>query len=381
VARQGKAPPQYPDPGEESDWDEGQPSAPRFAAVELAPLPALQEAAAAAPTVVRLRALVPWLGEGRRVSSAGSLTADGKELAGLLGLVDPGSLADPDARRAQEIAGLVLLVGWAKRLRLARVHRGRLVQVGRHRRLLDDPLALSYQATSVLPRLLTALPISDVIGSSFPGGLAEALVHLLSLLYESEEAVNAGELAGHLWERHVLGRVDEREADQMEPLGRATAAETGRYLSLLWGLGMVAVRGKDDAEVTQAPLGELWSRLTPLGFWCTNRLLREAGAVAPVIGELADADVATLIEKVSGYDVWSCRAELRAWCRKHGADAAHELASYARGAYEIDRRVLATIGLLDAGPAGEAELRSMLTDPELQPYAKLWLRFSGREAS
>jgi hypothetical protein len=151
VASHGKAPPQYPDPDEEGDWDEDLPSAlapPRFAAVELAPLPALQQAAAAAPTVVRLRALVQWLGEGRRVTSAGSLTtlADGKELACLLRLVDPDQLADPDARRAEEIAGSVLLVGWAKQLRLARVHKGRLVPVRRHRRLLDDPAELSYQA-------------------------------------------------------------------------------------------------------------------------------------------------------------------------------------------------------------------------------------------
>jgi hypothetical protein len=50
VARQGNAPPQYPDPYEEGDWDEDRPSTlaqARFAAVELAPLPELQEAAAA----------------------------------------------------------------------------------------------------------------------------------------------------------------------------------------------------------------------------------------------------------------------------------------------------------------------------------------------
>jgi hypothetical protein len=34
---------------------------------------------------------------------------------------------------------------------------------------------------------------------------------------------------------------------------------------------MVAVRGKDDAEVTLAPLSELSLRLTPLGFWYTNQ--------------------------------------------------------------------------------------------------------------
>jgi hypothetical protein len=102
-------------------------------------------------------------------------------------------------------------------------------------------------------------------------------------------------------------------------------------------------------------------------------LPRESGAVAPVVGELADADVATLIEGLSGYDAWGCRTELRAWCRKRGAGAARELASYARGASEFDQRLLAMLGLREAGPAAEAEVRSMLTDPELRPYARLWL--------
>jgi hypothetical protein len=68
------------------------------------------------------------------------------------------------------------------------------VPVRKHRRLLDDPIELAYQATSVLPLLLSGLPITDVIGSSFPGGLAEALVDLLSLLYVPEEPVNADAL-------------------------------------------------------------------------------------------------------------------------------------------------------------------------------------------
>ena len=377
VASQGTAPPQYPDLDEEGGWDEDPSSelAPaRFTAVELAPLRELQVAAAAAPTVRRLRALVGWLGEGRRLTSAGNLTlADGKELARLLGLVDPGRLAELHANSAQDILNLELMVGWAKRLRLARVHKGRLVPARQHRRRLDEPMELCCQATSVLPLLLPALPISDVIGSSFPGGLAEALVHLLSLLYESEDPVNARELAGHFWEGHVQGLLDEQEPVHPGPLWLAMAAEIGRYLSILYGLGMVAVTGKSDAEVSLSPLGELSSRLTPLGFWCTNVLLRESGAVAPVIGELADADVATLIEGVSGYDAWGCRAELRAWCRKRGAGAVRELASYAREASEVDQRLLAMLGLREAGPAAEAEVRSMLSDPELRPYARLWL--------
>jgi hypothetical protein len=61
-----------------------------------------------------------------------------------------------------------------------------------------------------------------------------------------------------------------------------------------------------SADAYLASLAELTVRLTPLGTWWTNRLLRQAGAVAPVIGELAGADAARLIEGVSGYDQRGC---------------------------------------------------------------------------
>jgi hypothetical protein len=121
------------------------------------------------------------------------------------------------------------------------------------------------------------------------------------------------------------------------------------------------------------------SRLTPLGTWWTNLVLRAAGAVAPVIGELAGADTATLIEGVSGYDEWAYRAELRAWCRERGAGAARELAGYVRAAPGFEQRLLAFAGLGEAGPAAEQEVRSMLADPALRPYAQLWLVERGLE--
>jgi hypothetical protein len=43
---------------------------PRFAPLELVPLAELQDAAATAPTVRRLQALVEWLGEGRKLIAA-----------------------------------------------------------------------------------------------------------------------------------------------------------------------------------------------------------------------------------------------------------------------------------------------------------------------
>jgi hypothetical protein len=392
LASQGEAPPQYPDlDDEDDDWDEDLLS--QLPPVELAPLPQLQAAAAAAPTIRRLRALVGWLGEGRKLTGAGNLTlADGKELARLLGLADADQLAGPRARSERDIASLALLVDWAKRLRLARIHRGQLVPVKQHRRLLDEPLELFAQAAAVLPLVDRALPLTSMVDPSFPIGLAETLVDLLSLLYGAEKPVTVGGLTGHFWEDHVETVLDEQAASRLELLRLATAVEAVRYLGLLRELGMVDLGGGSGAEPAVAAvdpeatgsadaylasLAELTVRLTPLGTWWTNLLLRQAGAVAPVIGELAGADAARLIEGVSGYDQRALRAELRAWCRQRGPGAARELAGYLRTAPDLDQRQLAFVGLHEAGPAAEAEVRSMLADPELRPLARIWLTGRG----
>jgi hypothetical protein len=81
---------------------------------------------------------------------------------------------------------------------------------------------------------------------------------------------------------------------------------------------------------------------------------------------------------VSGYDGRALRAELRAWCRQRGPGAARELADYLKTAPDLERRLLALVGLGEAGPAAEAEVRSMLTDPELRPLARIWLAGPGR---
>ena len=70
--------------------------------------------------------------------------------------------------------------------------------------------------------------------------------------------------------------------------------------------------------------------------------------MAPVIGELAGADAARLIEGVSGYGQRALRAELRAWCRQRGPGAARELAGYLRSASDLEQRLLALVGLSEA---------------------------------
>jgi hypothetical protein len=373
---------------------------PEFSPVELPTLEELQVAAAAAPTVRRLRELVEWVGQGRKLTPDGNLTvADGKELAGVLGLVDPDRLASMRVRSSRDIAGVELLLGWAKAIRLVRTHKGRLVPVRQHQRLLQDPLELTSQALSALPSLDWA-PFTDMIESSFSGGLAEALVDLLALLYAPEEPVTMEDLARHVWEEHVEGILDEEAPGRIQLWRLATAVETTQLLGHLQGLGMVehahgagsegepertgAVGDHGEESVSSADaylssLAKLPLRLTSLGAWQTNVLLRAAGAVAPVIGELAGADAAALIEGVAGYDEDACRAELRAWCQERGDAASRELAAYARAAPSFEQRMLAFAALSEAGPAAEAGVRSMLADPSLRPHAQLWLVQNGFE--
>jgi hypothetical protein len=243
-----------------------------------------------------------------------------------------------------------------------------------------------------------SLPLTRLIDSSFPDGLAEALIDLLSLLYAAEAPVTVGELAGHFWQEHVEAALDEQADSRLEEWRLATVVETVQYLGQFQGLGIVEHGGarevgpdpaaddadhgqgsRSPAETSMSSLAEMPFRLTPLGRSWANVLLRESGAVAPVIGELAEADAATLIEGLSGYGEWAYQAELRTWCREHGPEAAQELADYARAAPGFEQRLRAFIGLREAGPAAEAEVRSMLADSDLRPYAQLWLTGQGLE--
>jgi hypothetical protein len=381
---------------------------PQFPPVEIPRLGELQEAAAAAPTVRRLRALVEWVGEGRKLTPSGNLTVvDGKQLAGLLGLVDPGQLPGLRVRSSQEIPGLGLALAWAKEVRLLRVHTGRLVTVKQQRHLLGDPLELLGRAVEALPSLDLGLPLASMVEAAFPGGRAEALVDLLSLLYAPEEPMNPADLATHVWQEHVEDRVmDEPLGGRVELWRLAAAVETAQLLGHVQALGLVETEttpepGSDPvprtapaiaevaanaseasggpADAYLSTLAELPVRLTPLGYWQANVLLRAAGAVAPVIGELAGRDAAAVIEGVAGYDEQACRAELRAWCQERGDAAAGELADYVRTAPGFEQRMLAFAALEEAGPAGEAEVRALLADPALQPLAQMWLVQRGLE--
>jgi hypothetical protein len=398
---------------------------PEFPPVELPATEELYETAAGVKTLGRLRTIVEWVGEGRKLTAGGNLTvADGKELAGLLGLVPPNQLPDLRVRSSREIGSLVVLIDLAEAIRLLRVRSGRLVAVKQQRHLLADPLELLSSAFDALPSLELALPLASLVEEAFPGGRAEALVDLLSLLYAPDEPVSLADLVAHVWHEHVEDRVAGRPLDSHVEFWNlaATAVGTAQLVSQVEALGMVETTAEPGAGsvpkagpgagigpwaetgpgierdpgiatvVTAAgeasggsanaylsSLAGLPLRLTPLGVWQANLLLRAAGVVAPVIGELSGKGAAALIEGVSGYDEQAYRAELRAWCHERGDAAAGELADYVRTAQGFEQRMLAFAALQEVGPAAEAEVRGMLGDANLGPLARMWLVQRGLE--
>ncbi len=338
-------------------------SAPAFPPVALPSLEELQAIAAAAPALRDLAALTEWVGPGRKLTAKGNLTAaEARDLAATLDRTDPAAVG------ATHDGGLTL--AWARELGLVRTYNRRLVRVQKGRDLLDDHLELFNRAFDALPALSAVLLPSGMVESAFPGGLAEAIFDLLSALYIADEPMPAAELIEHVWEEHVLDVLERAGApDPALEMSRVTT-EIEASLLLLQLKQMGVLFGVDIAL-----------QLTPLGVWRSNVLLCAAGVDAPVIGDLTDADVEPLIEGVVSYDEEACRAELRAWSQRRGDDAARELAAYARTTPGFERQMLALVGLEEAGPAAEAEVRAMLDDEALRPQAQMWLVRNGHEDS
>jgi Plasmid pRiA4b ORF-3-like protein len=327
--------------------------APAFPPVALPSPDELRAEALAAPVPRRLRELAEWTGQGRKLTAKGTLGAsDRQDLAATLGLTDP--------------AGADLALAWAREVGLVRSNDRRLVRVARAEGLLEDPLELFERAFQALPAIGEEVCPKGLVDAAFPGGLADAIADILSALYASGEPVEVEGIAGHIWEEHVAELVD---ADPMRQV--LARAEVDSLLATLHGLGMTAEVSSED--------GEPAIRLTPLGVWKTNGLLRATGAEAPVIGDLADVEVEELIEGVAAYDEEACRAELRCWCQRRGERAARELAAYARAATRFEHQMLAFVALEEDGPGAEAEVRAMLDNQALRPQAQMWLVRNGFE--
>ncbi len=369
--------------------------------VRLAPEAELSTAADAVPAVERLRHFTSWVGQGRKLTQKGRLTlADAKALVELLGTADKVDPVIGDeifrTRSSAELPEVAVTFAWARAARLVRVVHGRVVPVKRSQPLLERPLDLWERALEGLRQLGPDIFDDHLLWSFLADDLDSLIPELLSALYLADEPVPLRALADHAW-NDVRGRyvLDDEPTERLTTWRWKVAADLDRILQHLELLGAVERIAANEEPATdlddELPLAtryllggegmlEVGFRLTPLGLWGANRLLRGLGVDAPAVGDMADADVATLLGHCADVDPETCQEELRTWCEARGAEAAAaELVAFLRRTDEPQARMLGFTALGVAGDAGVDAVRTLRGDPELNPYATLWLVDRGLE--
>jgi hypothetical protein len=359
----------------------------------------LAAAADAAPVVERLRRFTAWVGEGRKLTQKGRLTiADGKALVTLLGT---GDRVDPlvgdttfRTRSSAELPEVTITFAWARAAGLVRVVHGRVVPVKRSRVLLDRPLDLWSRALDGLRQLGPDILGDATFGSFLVEDMESLLPAVLSAMYAGDEPVPLRALADVAW-NGVRGIYD-FAAQPSAVAGtwrRMVASELDQILQHLELLGAVervpaGPAPEPDFELpieTRYLLGgeamlDAGFRLTALGTWGANRLLRELGADAPLVGDLATTDAATLLDRTAGYSEADRQVELESWCQARGGEvAAAELATLLAASDDLYTRMLGFQALGAAGPAGIEAVRSLRENPTLRAHATMWLVDHGQE--
>ena len=122
----------------------------------------LTAVAAAAPTVVRMRGFVDWVGAGRALTQTGRLRR--ADALALVKLLETGDVLDQrfPVQSSAELYHLTLLVEWAKACGLVRVVRGRMVAVRKQAKLLERPVELVCRMLAAIPRIAEELGDSVV---------------------------------------------------------------------------------------------------------------------------------------------------------------------------------------------------------------------------
>ncbi|MEQ0560561.1 hypothetical protein ABJI51_15855 [Amycolatopsis sp. NEAU-NG30] len=370
--------------------------------VSLPPDPELAEAAESSTIVARLRKLVDWVGDGRALTSTGNLKlSDARELVSLLDTGDTlerriGDKVYP-VRSSADLPGLAILFELAKRTRIVRVVKGKLVQVAKAAPLLKNALELWTAAFDALPEPgLLVKPTGPVVGYAdlLDSSLGFVLPDVLNTVYGMPEPIPVARLAETVWLACVEG-VYLDLAPSMEPVWReGLAAEFRRLLAELAEFGAVELTtGPADPMYTmdlvpenpelppdvqdrlrtalEAPSLDLVS-LTPLATRAVRaRLLRE-GRVAPLVGDLVNAAPGPMLSTlVDHYTRETAAEEVSGWLAAHGGRE-KGLPLLLDAVRESPFRTLASERLqvlLNALPDGDALLHNLRTDPALSPIA------------
>ena len=366
--------------------------------VSLPPDPELAGTAESLPIVSRLRRFVDWVGDGRELTGTGNLKlADARELVELLDTGDVLEHAGSSVRSSADLANLAMLFELAKRARIVRVVKGKLVRVAKAAPLMKNALAL-------WTAVFDALPASGLLVK--PGGWAPGYAQLLdesldfvlpdvfNTMYGMPEPMPVVRLAESVWLACTESFYLDLEPSA-EPMWReGLAGEFRRLLAKLAEFGAV--------ELTEGPADPVYSMdlvrendelppdvqdrlrtaleapsldrvaLTPLATRAVRaRLLRE-GRVVPLVGELAGADAAGLLGVVvDHYTDETAAAEITGWLAAHGGrEAGLPLLLDAIRTCPFRTRASVMLGVLtDSIPDGSAVLNGLRADPALGPIA------------
>ncbi|MGW3962237.1 hypothetical protein ACWED2_20625 [Amycolatopsis sp. NPDC005003] len=258
--------------------------------------------------------------------------------------------------------GRTLLPRWAEACGLIRVLKGTHVPVKKNAKLLEQPLELWERAFEALGEAGYGIAVEDdevpfefgMLFGDFLGGLQMTLYSAggtplpLELLYgiaDEMPSMFAGlEVRGDSQWRHGL-RVTLDALDRLGAIERSTADEAELA---------------EISELTGRPAPDpTLVRLTPLGLWTLNRMLRAEGVDAPVVGELATATLDILCAHVADASPEIAQAEVAAWAaHRSPAGAAADAADFIR---ETDEPALRLFGLLALGECGDAGLAAART--------------------
>ena len=332
----------------------------------------LAELAAATTMLRRLRALVAFVGEGRRLTQAGNLAlADGKALVALLDTDDPVDVYGR-TRSATQLREVDLTFRLALSARLVKKAKGTLSATRKGRAIERAPLQAWREA-------LVALLGLGLAGSRYDGAylrpfwtdfLDEGALELLALLCITREPLPISFLQKAAWEQ-VVGLVDPDDPwhERSETAREWVSRDLEHVLDRLEFTGAL-VRDEPDGQAGNAGAAV---RLTSLGTWLARPVLIAHGYDVPLVGDLADANAGTLLRAIAARPPDEARAEFLAWVAARGSAAVEELAEALRAEADPAERTLAAgvlIWLPDDAAAGMRELRD---DPLLGAYARLWL--------
>lgn len=369
----------------------------------------LADAAACGPLVERIRALVGWVGEsGRPLTTSGNIKlADARELVELLhtdDTLDPAIGARTfRTKSSTELNHLTLIVELAKKARLVRVVKNRLVRIARARRLFNDPLALWGRLfTAICEARDAVVPPDRYFGPSLLYfDYDETIPDMLNSIYGMPESMPVLRLEEPIWqEARETYTIDDAEPRQREAWRDMLHRDLLRALAALAELGAVELSvgnpdpvfsmDLDDDPEPDAPSMPVpdearkrlrdalapgadpvdLARLTPLGHHAVHRRLLDSGRYAPIVGELTGAGPAELLGTVAEhYTSTTGNGEITRWVAARGGenDAMPQLLDAVRRC-PFRARAAAMFDVLTATRADRVGwLRALRTDGQLGP--------------